>query len=107
MGKLRIAPTECNYKEIHRQLKKQFIQGLTDSDMSIEIIKELTKIKGNNSATSEQVLVWARGVEAQKVQSAILENLSETKYFDKIFTRNRMERENEMQLQEQIRMPMW
>ena len=40
--------------------------------------------------TSEQVLVWAGRVEAQKAQSAILENLNETKDFDKMFTRNRV-----------------
>ena len=34
MGKLRIANTECNYKEIDRQ----FTHQLNDSDMSIKII---------------------------------------------------------------------
>ena len=76
MGKLRIATTECNYKEIDRQLKEQFNHGLNDSDMSIQIIKELTKIEENDSVTNEHVLAWARRVEAQ---SAILENLNETK----------------------------
>ena len=66
MGKLRKATTECNYKEINRQLKEEFIHGLNDSDMSIEIIKELTKIEESDNVTSEQVLVWARRVKAQK-----------------------------------------
>ena len=45
MGRLRIATKECNYKETGRQLKEQFIHGLNvNSDMSIEIIKDLTKI---------------------------------------------------------------
>ena len=82
MGKPGIAATECNYKEINRQLKEQFIHGL------------------NDKVTNEQVLVWARRVAAQKVQSAILESLNETKDFDKIFTRNTVKRQNEMQLQE-------
>ena len=94
MGKLRIAATECKYKEINRQLKEQFIHGLNDSDMSIEIIKKLVKLEENDNVTSEQVLTWARRVEAQ---SAILENLNETKDFDKIFVRNRVQRQNEMQ----------
>ena len=47
---------------------------------------------------SEQVLAWARRVEAQKAQSAIIENINETKDFDKIFARNRVQRQNEMQL---------
>ena len=33
MGKLRIAATECNCKEINRQLQVQFMYGLNDSDM--------------------------------------------------------------------------
>ena len=47
----------------------------------------------------------ARRVKAQKAQSAILENLNEAKYFDKIFTRKRVQRRNEMQLWEQTRTP--
>ena len=58
MGKLRIAATECYYKEIHRQLKEQFIHGINNSDMSREIIKELTKIEENGNMKSEQVLAW-------------------------------------------------
>ena len=65
--------------------------------MSIEIIKELTKIEENNNVTSEQVLVCTRRVEAQKAQSAILGNLNETNNFEKIFTRNRAQNLNGMQ----------
>ena len=39
MGNLRIATTECNYKEINRHLKEQFKHGLNDSDMCKEIKK--------------------------------------------------------------------
>ena len=53
VGKLRITTSECNYKKINRQLKGQFIHGLNDNDMSIEIIKELTKIEENDKVTSE------------------------------------------------------
>ena len=41
--------------------------------MSIEIIRGLRKIEDNESITSKQVLALARRVDAQKVQSAILE----------------------------------
>ena len=58
MGKLRIATTECNYKEIHRQIKEHFIHELKKSDMSREIIKELTKTEENDNVKSEHVLVW-------------------------------------------------
>ena len=40
MGRLRLAPVECNYKEIDRQLKEKFIHGLNDNDMLVEIIRE-------------------------------------------------------------------
>ena len=33
MGRLRLAAVECNYTEIDRQLKEQFIHGLNDNDM--------------------------------------------------------------------------
>ena len=92
MGKLRTATTECNYKEIDSQLKEQFIHGLNESDLSIEIIQELTKIEENDNVTSEQVLTWTGRVEAQKAQSAILENLNKTKDFDKMCARNRVQR---------------
>ena len=73
--------------------------------MSMEIIKELTKVDENEIVASEQVMTWARRVEAQKARSAILENLQETKDFDRIFTRNRAKTQDRMQLQEQTQMP--
>ena len=39
MGRLRIAAAECNYKEIHRQLKEQFIHGLNNKAMLDEIVR--------------------------------------------------------------------
>ena len=44
MGRLWLAVIECNYKEIDRQLREQFIHGLNDTDMLREIIQEFTKI---------------------------------------------------------------
>ena len=43
-GRLRTAAMECNYKEVDRQLKEQFIHGLNESEMLTEIIRELTKM---------------------------------------------------------------
>ena len=54
MGRLRIATTECNYKEINRQLKEQFIHGLNGSNLSIEIIQDLTEVDTNENLTSDQ-----------------------------------------------------
>ena len=45
MGILWLSAIECNYKELNRQLKEQFIHGLNDTDDLGEIIRELTKIQ--------------------------------------------------------------
>ena len=58
MGRLKISAIECYYQELDRQLKEQFIHSLNDTDMLGEIIWELTKIKENETITSENVLVW-------------------------------------------------
>ena len=39
MGCSCMAAAECGYKEVHRQLKEQFIHGLNDKVMLDEIIK--------------------------------------------------------------------
>ena len=41
MGRCRLAAIECNYKEMDRQLKEQFIHVLNDNDILAEIIREL------------------------------------------------------------------
>ena len=84
MGRLRLAPLESKYREVDRQLKEQFLHRLNDYDMLAEIIRELTKAKESADTTSEQVLGWAKGVEANRAQSAIMDNLTETKEFDKV-----------------------
>ena len=60
MGRHRLAIIECNYKEIDRKLKEQFIHGLNDNDMLAEIIRELSKAEESTAVTSEQVLILAR-----------------------------------------------
>ena len=47
-----------------------------------EIIRELTVIKKTNVITSKQVLAWARRVESQIVQKAIIEANKENNSFD-------------------------
>ena len=84
MDRFWLAVTECNYKEIDKQLKKQFVHGLNDTDMLGEIIWDLTKINKKTEITGENVLSWAKRVEAQRVQSAIINSLTEAKEFDKI-----------------------
>ena len=40
MGRLFVAALECNYQEVNRQLKEQFIHGLNDKYMLEEIINK-------------------------------------------------------------------
>ena len=71
MGRLKIAVVKCNYKEINRQLKEQFIHGLNDEEMLVEIIRELTKCEENITMHSENVLALAKRVEVQRAQMVI------------------------------------
>ena len=84
MGRLQISAIECNYQELYRQLKDQFKQGLNDTHMLGEIIWELTKIKENGTIMSKNVLAWAKRVEVQRPQSAVMNSLTEVKKSDKI-----------------------
>ena len=60
MGRLRLAAKDFNYREIDRQLKKQFIHRLNDTDMLAEIIMELTKVKENTEVTSGNVVCYVK-----------------------------------------------
>ena len=60
MGRLWIAVVECNYKEVDRQLKEQFIHGLNDRVMLDEIVRELMAKNNSEHIKSEDVLLWAR-----------------------------------------------
>ena len=84
MGRLHVAAVECGYKEVGRQLKEQFIHGLNNKGMLYEIIKELMVKSNDNQTTSEGMLVWAKRVEAQRAQVAILNDITETCQFDKV-----------------------
>ena len=84
MGSLCIAAVECNYQEIDRQLKEQFIHGLNDKHMLEEIIKELRATSNGNRITSGGVLAWAKRVEPQRAQAAVLDMLTELRQFNKV-----------------------
>ena len=84
MGRLCIAAAECNYKEIDCQLKEQFIHGLNDKTMLDEVIRELTTKNINQQMTSEDMLIWAKRVETQRAQAAILGDIAESQKFDKV-----------------------
>ena len=84
MGRLRIA--ECNFKEIDRQLKEQFIHKLNDNDMMVEIIKDITKNEENKDVTGNQVLLWPRQVEVQRTQMAFLNSFKVNQEFNTILS---------------------
>ena len=77
MGRLRIAAAECNYQELDRQIKEQFIHWLNDKDMLGEIIKELTASRNNEPITSGNVLKWVKRVEAQRAQEDVMSSITE------------------------------
>ena len=54
-----------------------------------EIIRELTKVKANNTINSKTVLVRAKRVEAQRAQAAVMNSITETKEFGRIKVSNR------------------
>ena len=64
MGRLQVVAAECNYKEIDCQLKEQFIHGLNDKTMLDEVIRELSSKSINDQMSSEDMLIWAKRVEA-------------------------------------------
>ena len=64
--------------ELDRQLKEQFIHGLNDKCMLDEIIRELTAKNNNEQVTSEDMLVWAKRIEVQRAQAAILNSITES-----------------------------
>ena len=83
MGRPHIAAVECNYQEVDGQLKEQFIHDLNDKYILEEIIKELTAAKNDDHITSGGILAWAKRVEAQRPQAAVLSTLTESRQFDK------------------------
>ena len=88
MGRLRTALVECNYKEIDKQLKEQFMHGLNDEEMLAEIIRELTKCEENITIHNENVLTLAKRVEAQRAQTVVISSLHEAKTFDAILQKD-------------------
>ena len=96
MGRLRTMAAECKYKELDRCLKEQFVNGLNDDVMMVEIIFELTSMLDTSSVTSKQVFAWTRRVEAQRMQAAMPDSLKETKDFDAIRLQKTGQKQNRL-----------
>ena len=60
IGHPKVNDTESKYKEKYRRLMDQFFNGINDGQK----IEELTAIKNWNEVTNEQVLSWAKQIEA-------------------------------------------
>ena len=84
MGRLHVVATECNYRELDRQLKEQFIHVLNDKLMLDEIIRELTTKNNDEQVTGEGMLTWAKRIEAQRAHAAILSSITESHQFDQM-----------------------
>ena len=104
MDRLWLSAVECNYQEIDRQWKEQFIHRLNDMDMLGKIIRDLTKVKIGSVITSEDVLAWTKGVEVQRAQAVVMKSL-EAKEFGKIKIAKNMYKDN-LRSSTQVRMPM-
>ena len=48
MGRLKVKAAEYNFKENNRCLKEQFINGINDITMTVEVIKELMTVKNTS-----------------------------------------------------------
>ena len=72
---------ECNYKELDCQHKEQFIHGLNNKMMLDEVIREIITKGSNDQTTSEDMLIWAKRVEAQRMQAAILSDITDSQRF--------------------------
>ena len=94
MGRLHVVATECNYRELDRQLKEQFIHGLNDKCMLDEIIREITTKNNDEQVTSKGILIWVRRIEAQRAQAAVLNNITESHQFDKVKVTKKSKEDN-------------
>ena len=71
-----------------------------------KIISELTKAEESANVTSEQVLPWAKRVEVQRAQSAVITSLSEIKELDKIQTVGDEQKQNGRKLHTPVKTTM-
>ena len=83
-GKTKNNGSRIQVQRFIQSFKKCFINGLNDDKMVEEITWELTSVVDSSSVTGEQLLTWAKRLEIQRTQTAMLECLKETKDVDAI-----------------------
>ena len=81
IGHQRVKANECVYGESDRKSKEQFINGNND-DMTAII--RANHDKKTNEATSDQVLCWAKRVDAQRGQKTMHDTSKESSGFDMV-----------------------
>ena len=57
-------------------------------------MKELTAANEDEQITSEGVLAWAKRIEVQKAQAAVLSTITESKQFDKVKIKKKAKEDN-------------
>ena len=77
-----MALVECKYKEVDIQVKEQFIHGLNNDKMPVVVTRELTMCREDVTIPCVTVLAWAKRVEAQNIQTAVISSLCESRNFD-------------------------
>ena len=70
-----------------------------------EIIRKLAKTNDNTHLTSEYVLEWAKRIEVQGAQAAVIDSLSDTKEFDIIQTARHDQKQKGLNLHATVKCP--
>ena len=71
MGRISTRAAECNYKEHNRRLKEQYVYGISNEEMTQEIIKLLMAWKNTQEVDSKQVQMWAQRVEVESAEKSV------------------------------------
>ena len=62
-----------------------------------KVIRELTAKNSSEQTTSEDVLLWARRIEAQRAQAAILSDITKAQKFDKVKVVQKLQNRQEIE----------
>ena len=75
MDKLKTKTEKCDYIKYNRALAEQFIHGLGEEVKISETLREVSSMEDIDDAISERVLLWAKRVEAERVQKEALHSI--------------------------------
>ena len=69
-----------HYMESLTEVEKQ----VCDKTMYDKVIRKLTTKSINDQMTSEDALIWAKRLKAQRTQAAILSDITDSQKFDRV-----------------------